>query len=818
MISTLFTDNWTFHRADDAAGTAVRLPHDAMIGEPRSEDAGTGNHGGYFPGGHYVYRRQWTAPDDAGERRYQMRFEGVYGTTRVLVDGEELAQSRSPYREFTVPLAGVGPGETALIEVDVDNSRVPGSRWYTGSGIYRPVWLESVGRVGIARDGVRVVTRTITTVPGGHDALVDVAVRIDGAVPTGAMVRVEFARDGRSVACRETVVHGADVEFTVLVAAARLWSAEHPHLYDLTVRLVVDGAVVDERCERTGLRTIEVDARRGLRINGEAVLLRGTAVHHDNGPLGAATFAAAERRRARLLKEAGYNAIRSAHNPLSRALLDACDEFGLYVMDELTDVWFRPKTPHDESGRFRDEWRADAGDMIAKDRNRPSVIMYSIGNEIAESAMAPGVELAREIHSFFAETDPTRPTTIAVNPLLAMMAKRSAASGDADGLPPERKPATSTAANQLTAKMGRLMVLASLLPAADRATRDVFSAVDVAGYNYAYAGYRGARRRYPDRVIVGTESMPGDLPAIWKRVTSLPGVIGDFGWTGWDYLGEVGLGYWSYGSEAGGIAKPYPGVLAGCGVFDITGTPGAALLLAQAVWGITDAPGVAVRPLDRVGQRPNKTPWSASDAVPSWSWRGHTGTTDVEVYSAHDQVELVLNGRSLGRRKAGPRTGYVARFRVRYEPGELTAVSYRRGVEVGRTTLRSAGTPRLRLRAETERLHGPDDLTYVWIELADDDGTVDVGTEDEVVVSVSGAGTLAAFGSAAPSTTESYLDEVHRTWRGRAIAVIRGTEHGGEVDVRATSTRHGEASLILPASDAENRATLVAAHHRRDMP
>ncbi|WP_404434666.1 DUF4982 domain-containing protein [Microbacterium lacus] len=800
MTTTLFTEGWTFHRGDAEPGAPVRLPHDAMIGEPRSPESGTDNHGGFFSGGIYVYRKQWAVPQNALRQTYALTFEGVYGKTRVLVNGREVARNDSPYRGFGVPLEGVTPGGTALIEVEVDNRDVPNSRWYTGSGIYRPVWLESAGAVRIARDGVSLVSRSITAGPARTDATVDVAVQIDGPVPAGAKVVVEFAFDGQPVARRKADVDAGIAPLDISVSGAQLWSAEHPHLYDVRVSLVVNDETVDERDLRTGLRTVEVDARRGLRVNGETVLLRGTAVHHDNGPLGAATFSAAEWRRARLLKEAGYNAIRSAHNPLSRAFLDACDELGLYVMDELTDVWFARKTPHDGAPQFRDEWREDAAAMIAEDRNRPSVIMYSIGNEIAEAASAPGVELAQEIHAFFAELDPTRPTTIAVNPLLAMMAARAKPSKNGDDSPPERTSATSTAANMVTAKLGRMMVLASTLPAADKATRDIFASVDIAGYNYGYASYARARKRYPDRVIVGTESMHGDLPAIWKRVTSVPGVIGDFSWTGWDYLGEVGLGYWTYGTEAGGIAKPYPGVLAGCGAFDITGAPGATVLLAQAVWGITGVPGIAVRPVDRAGQRPNKTPWLSTDAVTSWSWRGLEGVADVEVYSAAEKVELLLNGRSLGRRTAGPKKGFVARFRVPYEPGELVAVAYTNGIETGRSSLRSAAETRLRLRAETAVLHGPDDLAYVWVELADEDGIVDAATDDRVTVSIDGPGTIAALGSATPSTLESFVASTRTTFRGRALAIVRGADASGQIVVRVSSERHGDAELILSAT------------------
>lgn len=797
MTRTLFTDGWTFRRAGSPDGTPVRLPHDAMIGEARVPEGGTGNHGGYFPGGVYLYRTLWTPPTDDPDTRFQLTFDGVQGRTRVLVNGEEAATSDNPYRPFTVPLPVAGDGEPMEITVEVDNSLVPNSRWYTGSGIYRPVWLEAIGPVAFAPDGIRVSTRQLVPAPESVTALVDVQVDVRGDLPASATVDVAL-RFGDGTASRRTAeLDDGRARVEIPVEDARLWSAEEANLYDVRVAVTADGEVLDERRLRTGLRTIEVDAQHGLRVNGAPVLLRGTAVHHDNGPLGAVTLAAAERRRARLLKAAGFNAIRSAHNPMSAEFLDACDELGLYVMDELTDVWYRHKTPHDAADTFQSEWRDDVDAMIAKDRNHPAVIMYSIGNEITESAMPAGVELGARIHRAFATADPTRPTTIAVNPLLAMMAGRAKpGAGDADA-PPERKPATSTAANQLTAKLGRLMVLASTLPAADRATRDVFATVDIAGYNYAYAGYRKARKRYRDRVILGTESMPGDLPAIWKRVTSIPGVIGDFSWTGWDYLGEVGLGYWTYGSEPGGIAKPYPGLLAGCGVFDITGAPTATLHLVQAVWGVTYAPGLAVRPLDQAGTRPNKTPWLPTDAVNSWSWGGHEGVAEIEVYSAADHVELLLNGRSLGRKRAGAAKKYLARFTARYEPGELTAVAYRRGVEVGRSTLRSAAAPALRVRAESDRLSGPDDLAYVRIELADEDGTVDVAAQDRVTVHVEGPGSLAALGSAAPATEETFTGISRHTYRGRALAIIRGGDAAGPVVVTVTSERHGTAQVTL---------------------
>jgi len=803
---TPFLEGWTFRRGA-ADAEQVALPHDAMLGEPRSADAATGNHGAYFPGGTYSYETTWTAPADAADRAYALLFEGVYGVTTVTVDGVEVAACASGYREFRASLTRVAPGVAARIRVEVDNSLAPNSRWYTGAGIYRPVWLESLPRgTRIADDGVRLVTRALAA-----DADVEVTVLVADAGGADAVARIALAGATELVVAEAPVIDGTATVF-LTVPAVRGWSDLDPFLYDLTVDLVVGGVVVDSRAERVGLRTLDLSPVHGLRVNGRPVLLRGACVHHDNGILGAATFATAEYRRARILKEAGYNAIRSSHNPLSRAFLDACDELGLYVMDELTDVWFQHKTPHDLAEEFAEVWPEDARAMVAKNRNRPSVILHSIGNEIAESGSAAGVAAAQELSDALRALDPTRPTTIAVNLLLNLMASKGKSAfdnahytGDDDpkaaaARAKKEKQATSTLANAVTARIGKMMNLISQLPAADKASRGAFATVDVAGYNYAYSRYRGDRKRYPERVIVGSESFPGDLPAIWREVERTPGIIGDFMWTGWDYLGEAGIGVWAYGDQPGGINKPYPALLAGPGAFDITGQPGAPVFLAQAVWGLLDAPAIAVRPMDVTGLRVGRTPWRTTDALPSWAWSGLRGTAEIEVYSADDQVELVLNGRSLGRKRAGARAGYVARFRAPYEPGELVAVGYRDGRETGRSSLRSADAVSVVLRPEPHA-GGPADLTFVWVELADARGTVDFAASDTVIVTVEGPAELLALGTADPAGEDSFLDAEHTTYRGRALAVVRRTGDG-PVTVTAASRAHGTASTTLvPAAD-----------------
>jgi hypothetical protein len=827
MTSTLFTDGWSFRRSTDTTSIPVRLPHDAMIAETRSAEASTGNHGGYFPGGAYVYTKQWQVPESDDEVEYRLFFEGVYGDTVVTVDGREVARCDSGYRAFPAAVGSPAPGSVLTIEVTVDNTRTPNSRWYTGSGIYRPVWLEVVPAVHIRRDGIHLVTRSISP-----EGIVDVDVHVTGELSPRATVHVELVDDETVVEAVDLPIRGSLATGQLRIRDPHLWSAEDPHLYQVAVQLV-DGEVLDEHRLSTGLRTIQVDAVHGLRVNGRPVLLRGACVHHDNGILGALTLPAAEYRRARILKEAGFNAIRSAHNPLSRAFLDACDQVGLYVMNELTDVWFVHKTPHDGANRFEDTWQDDVRSMVADSRNRPSVILYSIGNEISETATDRGVATAARIHEFLQEADPTRPTTVAVNMLLNMMAGRgkspfegahyqsapgtnpatSTPKAAAEATGPEKPTATSTIANAITARLGRIMELAARLPAADKVSRDVFTKVDVAGYNYAFSRYAADRKKYPARVILGTESMPGDLPAIWERVQKVPGVIGDFMWTGWDYLGEAGIGVVSHGNESGGINKPYPTLLAGPGAFDITGYPGAPALLAQAVWGMLSAPAIAVAPLTHAGQRAHTTPWRTTDAITSWAWRGHHGMAHIQVYSCDDEVELLLNGRSLGRKRAGIRAGFVTRFRTPYAPGELIAVGYRGGRETGRSTLRSAGPAQLRVRAETDALTGADDLAYVWVELVDVEGIVETGTDDRVTISVEGPAELAGFGSAAPVTEESSVSGTHTTYYGRALAILRGTGTPGAVTVTVRSEHHGQTQLTLPViTMTPDTAELTARH------
>jgi len=795
-FTTPFLDGWSVW--DERSGTTepVVLPHDAMIAERRGPDEESWAHGAYFPGGRYRYRRTWTPGPETAGRCVRLVFEGVYRDSRVLLDGREVGGATNGYREFEVRLdPHVVPGREHVLEVDVDNTLTPSARWYTGSGIYRPVWLDVRDPVHVVAGGTRVLTRLA-------GARAHVSIEAELANHHGADLRldVELRRTGRLVARGTGTTSGTSASIELVVDDPDLWSADRPALHELDLTLHQRGVEVDRRTETVGLRTLELDPRRGLLVNGEVVLLRGANVHHDHGVLGAVTLPGAERRRVQILKDAGFTAIRSAHNPASRALLQACDELGVYVMDEVFDGWYDHKTTHDDADRFEGTWRAEVQAVVRKDRLHPCVLMYSIGNENGEALTPRGRRVAAEMTAELRRCDPTRFTTIGVN-LVAATFAGLAKSHLKDVTETSAKTApdmTSTALNVISNRFGLLMKRLPRLRAADRATRELFDLVDVAGYNYGTSRYRVDAREHPGRLVVGTESMPGDLARNWELVEALTPLIGDFVWAGWDYLGEAGGGTWSYGTRRAPFLKPYPQLTSGMGIIDITGVPGAAVLLAQAAWGELEAPGIAVRPLDVAPGPVARTAWRATDAVASWSWAGHEGRrAEVEVYSADDEVELLVNGRSAGRRPAGRAHGYLARFTAPYEPGALEAVAFRDGVAVSRSQLRTAGAAALRLRVEGPLRAGPQECAFVWVELADADGVIDSTATDVVGVQVEGPAVLGGLGSAAPQTEESFADAVHSTHRGRALAVVRSTGGTGAVRITATSTSHGTDTTAL---------------------
>ncbi len=569
------------------------------------------------------------------------------------------------------------------------------------------------------------------------------------------------------------------------------WGPDHPYLYACRASLIVEDEEADEEHTTFGIRSLALDPQRGLRINGESVHLRGACVHHDNGPIGAATFDRAEERRVERLKSAGFNAIRSAHNPMSKAMLAACDRLGLIVMDEAFDAWTQPKKEDDYSLRFSDWWERDIEAMVNKDFNHPSVVFYSIGNEILESGNPEGAHRGRALAKRVRALDDSRFVTEAFSGLLLgaadlFVSLNAGASDRNSGA--EREASDENRVTTMPANLGSQLAKLMRSPIIAKKSEETMSYLDVAGYNYMEPRLKLDGELYPNRVIVATETLPASIDTGWFAVMDNPHVIGDFTWTGWDYLGEAGIGRIEYG-DPGSARKPvasheggFPWLTAWCGDIDITGHRRPQSYYREIVFGLRRAPYLAIRrPQEGTRTVVYESHWSWSDVVSSWTWDiPPASAVVVEVYSDGDEVELLLNGVSLGRKPTGPAHRFRGEFEVHYEPGVLEAIAWRQGAEVGRSVLRSASGPiMIDLRSDRAQITSqPCDLAFVEVELVDEAGTLVSSADRTIAVALDGPGELQGFGSANPVSEEVFTNLTCTTFDGRALAVVRPTADG----------------------------------------
>lgn len=806
MIRVPLHDGWTvgpklgaFEAATDAtAPRSVALPHDALRDLPRSPDSDQGVHAAYYPGGVFEYSRELEAPAEWRDKTVILEFEGVYRDATVNINGDFVAHEPNGYNAFAVTLDPfLRFGETNRITVEARAHK--DSRWYTGAGIYRPVHLIVAEPLHFALDSLRV---TATDIDAERAVVAATATVVNDTRHT-RRTRVTWsitAPDGRQVATDSapvTVPAGASAtaRTRLAVPAPELWSVESPALYDVRIGLYDEtGARIDEDSAAFGIRRLQVDPQHGLRINGEVVKLRGACVHHDNGPLGAATFAAAEERRVRLLKEAGFNALRSAHNPMSRAMLDACDRHGVLVMDELTDVWTRSKTSFDGAPTFADRWENDVAALVAKDVNHPSVVLYSIGNEILELGAPGGAVWSRRLAERFRALDDTRFVTNGINGIIANLDRMADAMAELEAADP----------NTMMAEMGEQMALMNASTLVTESTEEAAASLDIVGFNYADSRYEMDAALFPHRVIVGSETFPAKIDVMWDLVTRFPHVIGDFTWTGWDYLGEAGIGRIDYTDEPGyqptGTAGPYPYLTAECGDLDITGHRRTISYWREIVFGLRTDPYLAVHRPQQHGRPTATTPWSWDDTVASWSWDAAPGApVTVDVYAAADEVELFVDGDSVGVAPVGAEKAFRARFETVYRPGTILAVARRGGAEVGRHELRTAGAVALIAAAEDAEI-GIDGLAYVSLVLADAEGVVPCDRDRPVTLSIDGPGELAGLGTGRARTEESFAGPSVTTYDGRALAIVRPNGPGEiTVTVSAEGLAPASASIVVTA-------------------
>lgn len=813
MLRENFNDNWKVCRSVAALDAlfypekvqepqSVTLPHDAMICSGRSPEYPTAGGGAFFKAENLEYTKTFFVPKEDQGKVIYLEFEGVMQYAFVWVNGGFAGQHPYAYSNFYVNITDfLRVGEVNTVKVIAKNGAQPNSRWYSGGGIYRNVKIIKGEPLHISMDGVMIST----PIAESDRAVVEVRTRIENenlGFRCGWLKTVIRDEDGAEVAKERTKFHifsegTLTVQQRIYVKNPKLWNLDAPYLY--TCESILESEEIrDKTAVSFGIRSLTLDPERGLQLNGRTVKLKGGCIHHDNGMLGAAAFEDAELRRARLHKQAGYNALRSAHYPMSKAMLDACDRIGLLVMDEFTDVWTSCKCDFDYGFSFAEWWERDVEQMVYKDYNHPCVVMYSIGNEIPEAGSQTDASWGRKIAEKIRSIDKTRYITNALNlpgAILDVVVPMMRAQK------PESAGAKSGEINQVSKDMQRDMrswILNSDI--LQERIEESCGVLDVIGYNYTTERYENEPKLSPNRIVVGSETSPAALAENWELVEKHGYLIGDFSWTSWDYLGEVGIGHFGYEDDKiDRFYGDYPWIAAYSGDFDLTGFRRPISYWREIIWGGRNhTPYMAVQRPGRYGQKPADGNHIWTDSISSWTWPGYEGHPIIaEVYSDAEEAELFINGISQGRKPVGDEfKKFYCKWDTVYETGEVEAVTYIAGKEVGRFHLKTAGTPRLRVEKESESLRaGTNDLCFINIELADENGILNTAVQKDVTVSLTGAGILQASGSADPRTEENYYDTTHKTFYGRVLAVVRAGEEKGTA--RLTVSAEGMDSVVV---------------------
>lgn len=803
MKKQKFNQNWIFtigsgSSLDALAGgnnTAkqVTLPHDASIGRERNPEEPNGSGNGFFREESYVYTKTFSMNADDKDKNVYLEFEGVYQNAFVYVNNSFAGKCPYGYSNFYVDITKyLNYNEPNALKVVVKNG-VPSGRWYTGGGIYRDVNLMIAGRLHLVPDSVQLAAIEVEDDQAIIRAKSTIAYTGIGIREITLCTELMDA-EGNVVAADEmsvTVEEHSEQEYQqkMYVPNPNRWDAENPYLYTYRTYIKENDSVIDEETRTFGIRKLQLDTKHGLRVNGKVVKLRGGCIHHDNGIIGTAEFTHSAEARVKKLKETGFNAIRSAHYPMSRKLLEACDKYGMYVMDEYSDVWVSTKVEFDYSTQMTEWWEHDIENLVKKDYNHPCVIMYSIGNEIPEAGNKFDVQWGKKLADKLRSLDDTRYTTNSLNLLLAIMndlpklMAQNAAAQAAANTEKDQPQEINSMMNNLGAMMAQFM-------ASDFAAEKVKEAcaqVDITGYNYAAARYEIDGKLFPNRILVGSETNPPDLDKNWELVEKLPYVIGDFDWTAWDYIGETGIGKINYTDQQSmGFYALYPCKIAYCGDINILGNRRPISYWRELIWGLRKAPYIAVQLPQHYGEPQSTTQWSMSDAVRSWNWNGYEGKpVKVEVYAAADEVELLINGQSVERKKVGETKKYITIFDTTYHAGKVEVIAYSDGKECGRDEILTA-SDEVVIAAKADRTQIPadgSDIAYIDICMQDASGILNPNADKAVSISLDGPGEIMGYGSADPESEGNYYDTVAKAYEGKLRAAVRGTGETGKIVV-----------------------------------
>ncbi len=767
----LFDSDWKFFKGgkqgaekpgfNDSDWRKLDLPHDWSIEDlpgtqsPFNADAVGQTGTGFTEGGIGWYRKTFIISEGDKDKIIQLQFDGVYMNAEVWLNGQLVGKHAYGYTTFLFDITDkILFGKENILAVKVQNVG-ENSRWYSGSGIYRHVWLNILNPVHFSQWGTFIATPEITA----DKARVIIKTNITNTIENAVSIEIKtILLNVQNQVVGATRVQkqinpktSIEVEQDAEVLNPELWSIDSPALYKAVVELYLGEQMIDRNSSKFGIRTISFDAAKGFQLNGKTIKLKGGCVHHDNGPLGAKAYDRAEYRKVELHKASGYNALRSAHNPPSTALLEACDSLGILFIDEAFDMWKTGKNAFDYHLYFDENWKKDIESMVLRDRNHPSIILWSIGNEIPDMDNPKTVEVASMLANHVRELDATRPVTAAVN-------------GVSDA-------------------------------------KDAFMAsLNVVGYNYAPEKYVSDHQRKPERVMVATESSPMLAFKYWMGVTDNPWVVGDFVWTSFDYIGEASigwLGYWPHGGF-------YPWNLAYCGDIDICGWKRPQSYYRDALWQNQNALSIFVKsPTPSFELNPIKEEWSQwdwHDVLADWNWNGYENKPlEVSIYSSCEQVELFLNDKSLGKKPVSRTTEFMAKWEVPYQPGSLKAVGYRNNKQVTLSELKTAGEPEnIKLSAEKTVLKADgQDLSYITVELTDSDEIRNPKSENLVQFELDGPGEIIAVGNAKPNSLESYTLPKRKAWQGRCMVIVKTKKQAGAITLKAKSENLKTASIQL---------------------
>lgn len=773
--SILFDNTWLFTNdkvsdaelADynDSEWRKVDLPHDWSIEDlpdqtpgniigPFDKSSRGSSMTGYTVGGTGWYRKKFVTENGQQNKLITIYFDGVYMNSDVWLNGHHLGNHPYGYTPFCYDLTPYlkPSGQENVLAVRVQNEG-RNARWYSGSGIYRHVWLITTERIHVAPWGVYITTPVVSE----KAATVQVKSIINNEGTAQSNITLEttvFSPDGKTVSLtKKALIIEANSsktdEQSIALTNPALWSVESPMLYKAVTEIKKGKKTLDHFETTFGIRSIHIHAATGLTLNGKSVLLKGGSVHHDNGPLGSASFDRAEERKIEILKANGFNAIRTSHNPPSSQLLDACDRLGMMVIDEAFDAWEKPKMIEDYHLYFKEWWRKDLEAFILRDRNHPSVIMWSIGNEVAERVDTSGLRITRQLVNGVRQLDKSRPVTEAFCRYWEPI------------------------------NMGKKW----------SDTAPAYALLDIGGYNYMMSEYESDHEQYPSRIMAGTESYPNKALENWDLVEEHPFITGDFVWTAFDYMGEASLGNSTYDTVKKTIRTiGWPWYISWCGDIDIIGNKKPQSYYRDVVWRRSPITMAVHEPVPE-GLQENTSTWGWPNELQSWTWPGGEGKSlMVRVFSRAPMVRLILNGKVIGEQEIKD-GGITAVFNVPYQPGSLKAVNVENGKETDSIEFKTTGLPnRIRLTADRTTINGNrNDLSYIMVEIVDDKGQVVPTAEIAIRFFISGAGEITAAGNANPTDLSSFKNPERKTFRGRCLVIIRPTSGNGTINLKATA-------------------------------